>query len=231
MLKAYYTSWREETRFLISTSELLLRGLIYSFPIHAMAVVFITLCGYEVQLQVIYDAISGKEISLSQEQWVTYLLQFCVYEIAIILLVITATKKFKSWIKNNNYDIDIPFWKTANYWTNIFSARVLEKYGVQGTRDETDLILIDVLTKKDIIYTGILRDYNFVNDKDELECIILSQAVKRTFKKEDEDPHPKRTTGKPLPVNGDALIIPMQEVVNMNIQFVSLEKKTTDEAV
>jgi hypothetical protein len=133
-------------------------------------------------------------------------------------------KGFKSWVRRRNFDINFFSLKNTNYWFYVFSGRYLDTNGVQGTEAETDLIVLDILTNSNIIYSGILLDFNYSPLKDELQNIILGSTCKRSFEKEDKDENPEHSTGIATLIPGDVFIIPMSKVVNININYISISE-------
>lgn len=70
-----------------------------------------------------------------------------------------------------------------NYWFIIFSGRYLETAGIPGDEEDADLIYMDLLCDNEIMYSGILTDFNYSPHKDELENIILENVKKELILK------------------------------------------------
>lgn len=118
-------------------------------------------------------------------------------------------KGFKNFVARYNYDTNFYSLRNINYWFYVFSGRYLEGEGVQGTQAGTDLIILDVLTNSNIIYSGILLDFNYSPERDELENVILDSTYKRNFEKNKEEENPEHSTDVPTLIPGDAFVIPM----------------------
>lgn len=131
------------------------------------------------------------------------------------------TKEFKAIIQNRNIDLNYSVLRNTNYWFQIFSARFLEMHNIQGEREKTDLIFLDILIEKDIINSGFLLDFNYSPQKDELENIVLTNASKRLFKKETMEDGTLKSSN-PTYISGDVFVTPAKQVVNINIYYVTL---------
>jgi hypothetical protein len=103
-----------------------------------------------------------------------------------------------------------------------FRSEYLQAPGVQGDIEDADIIIVDLLTNKDIIYTGLLVDYQYDAPNNTVANFVLQDTFKRTFKKAENDEDITRTTGSPQQVKGDIMVIPMSEVVNINIGYLKL---------
>ncbi|SFO02005.1 hypothetical protein SAMN05428949_4153 [Chitinophaga sp. YR627] len=120
----------------------------------------------------------------------------------------------------------------GNEWYEAFEGDILNISGEQSNVSNIDLVYLDVLanTKEaSILYSGILVKYYYKPKSTELDYIVLQRAVKRDLRKEfrSDKPHVEagkasfydQHTGDSMPVKGDYLIIPMKEVLNINITY------------
>ena len=222
-LRAYYTSFTDKASGIaIPFSDLLIKGILISVFLHAVAMSIIHLLNFTISFNLVYEILSGKDIYASDSYLTSYFFEFIWYNILIALIAWFMAKGFKYWVRRRNFDINFFSLKNTNYWFYVFSGRYLDTKGVQGTEAETDLIVLDVLTNSNIIYSGILLDFNYSPLKDELQNIILGAACKRSFEKEGKDEHAEHSTGTPTLIPGDVFIIPMSKVVNININYISI---------
>lgn len=224
VLTSYYTSLREKSSSYLnlSFSELLLKGLIISFVIHCCAICVLRMFNYEINFQLLYDVIiANNKVSLSSTKFTDYVLDFCFYILTLLALFFVLTKLFKRIALNNNWDIEYNFLRATNYWFLVFSGRYLDKR-LKGKRNETDLVYVDILATKDIIYSGFLFDFNYSPEKGELQYLVLKSAAKRTYIKKDGEEH-KLELAEPNFISGDAFLIPSKDIVNINLYYVNLE--------
>lgn len=221
VLTAYYTSFREKkTNLHISFSELLFRGLAFSFFIHGLSVWVLNLYGTSVDFKLLYDVIAGKDLPTSSNDLSHSFLQFTFYTIFLASLFFSITKVFKWIVVKYNYDIYWHSLRTSNYWFLIFSGRYLESR-IKGSMTVTDILFLDILAPGNIVYSGYLFDFNYSPHKDVLENIILKNAVKRTYVKSADGNH-ELTLTQPKTIPGDALVIPTKDIININIYYVNL---------
>jgi hypothetical protein len=222
-LRAYYTSWRRPANELpLSTTELLFKGFIYSFAIQTVALLVINLFWSNIRIDVLYNVIMGKDIKLRPKEFTNFLLEFFLYHAILIVITYVAVKGLKRFIRNRDIDLSYPFLSPDNYWGFLFSGRYLQAPGVQGDIEDADIIIVDLLTNKDIIYTGLLVDYQYDAPNNTVANFVLQDIFKRTFIKAENDEDITRTTGSPQPVKGDIMVIPMSEIVNINIGYLKL---------
>ncbi|HSN07706.1 MAG TPA: hypothetical protein VLS85_01650 [Hanamia sp.] len=222
-IRAYYTSFTDkESGIAIPFNDLLIKGILISIFLHAIAIGIIYLLNFTISFNLVYDILSGKDIYASDSYLSSYFFEFIWYNILISLLAWFMAKGFKSWVRRRNFDINFFSLKNTNYWYYVFSGRYLDTKGVQGTEAETDLIVLDILTNSNIIYSGILLDFNYSPLKDELQNIVLGSAYKRSFEKEDKNENSGQSTGIPTLIPGDVFIIPMSKIVNININYISI---------
>lgn len=222
-IKAYYTSLIEKQSSLsVPFNDLLIRGLLISFILHALAICIIHLFHAEIALNILYTITSGKDVTISDKILTKYFLQFSLYSIVLITFSWFSAKVFKNIATKFNLNINFHSLRNTNYWFNIFSAKYLEGRDIQGKESDTDLIVLDVLTETNIIYSGILIDFNYSPIKDELENIILDSTYKRSFEKKDVTENQGHTTGLPSFIAGDAFLIPMNKIRNINVNYIKI---------
>ena len=222
-IKAYYTSVIEKkSSIAVPLNDLLIKGIVISFMLHSTAICIIHLFNFEIKLDILYKITSGKDIVLLDKNFTNYYLQFSGYNIGIIGFAWLSAKLFKNIVAKYHLDINVFSLRNTNYWFNIFSGKYLEVNDVQGSQSDTDLIVLDVLTDTNIIYSGILIDFNYSPVKDELENIILDSTYKRTFDKKNDNENQGHTTGTPSLIPGDAFIIPMSNIRNINLNYIKI---------
>ena len=222
VLRAYYTSIKERKSVIhIPFTELLIRGLIFSFILHCAAVCLIRVAGFTIEFNVLYTVLKGGNLSISNQKFETFFLNFCTYNLSLTILVFAATKGMKQWIQARNLDLNYNSLRNTNHWFQLFSARYLDIHNIQGERDETDIVLLDVLTSKDVIYSGFLIDYNYKPETDTLESLVLSNVRKRRHTASVADTM-QVEAGPASPVPGDVFLIPSNNITNLNIYYLNI---------
>lgn len=223
VLKAYYTSIKEKKSVIyIPFTDLLFRGLIVSFIIHSCAICVIRAFGLQIDFMLLYNLLISKQIVFGNEQFTNSVLNFFFYNFILVLISFFSAKYFKYVIQKNNIDLNYYSFRNTNHWFQVFSARYLESTGVQGEREKTDLLYLDILADGDIIYSGFLIDFNYSPEKDKLENIVLVNARKRGFHLSTDHNNPI-LTGRPADIPGDVLLIPAEKIININIYYMNID--------
>ena len=129
----------------------------------------------------------------------------------------------------------------GNEWYEAFEGDILEVSGEESNLPNIDLVYVDILanTKEaSVLYSGIVAKYYYKPRPAELDYLVISNAVKRDLRKEYRTDKPHFESGKSsfydqhpgeiMPVKGDYLIIPMKEVLNINISYLCLDYPAND---
>lgn len=123
----------------------------------------------------------------------------------------------------------------GNEWYEAFEADILKIRGETKIRN-VDLVYLDVLVttkESSVLYSGFLAKYYFKPRSTELDYLVLRRAKKRDLRKlySTDNPHIRAgksnfydpDTGAPYRIQGDYLILPMKEVININITYFYLD--------
>ncbi len=215
----------KQSRIGMPLNDLLFKGLIISFLLHSTAICILKfLLRKEIKFNFIYQLLAGKDLNITDSEFTISFLDFIFYILMLIACSFILGKGFKWVIRLQNWDINFYSLRTMNYWFLVFSGRYLEGTGIRGRQIDTDLVILDVLTKNNIIYSGILIDFNYSSAKDELENLILDNTYKRNFIQDEveEFSNPGHSTGTPFSIPGDAFIIPAETIVNININYIEV---------
>jgi hypothetical protein len=222
-IKAYYSSLRSKASDRhIPLSELLLQGTLLSLVIHCTAVCIIHMQKKEVYFDFLYSCILGKEdkdFKFTNEQFAKNFLDFAFYIAACVVISYVVVKICKYFIHLLQFDTKYAFLRNANYWFSIFNKKSAIDKSSKKQR-VIDFVMLDVYVKPDIIYSGVLIDFNYSPVKDELVSLVLAFAKRRKIiilPNSEQTPN----VSPPLSVPGDTLILPMQDVVNINIRYVT----------
>jgi hypothetical protein len=237
ILKAYYTSFSSKDKELhIPFAELLFRGLAFSFLVHLAAIWLMNCAAIDVDYKLLYQITIADKFDLDNERFTTSFLQFGLYNLLLTIILHFGTKLTKKIILDRNLDLRFHGLRSANFWYLIFSARYLE-FKRTGARDLTDLIWVDVMVSRDMVYSGFIIDFEYSSSKDELETITLTNASKRTYRKLENlqviskgvssqslaplTHHPLKLD-TPRQIQGDAFVILAKDILNINLYYVEL---------
>jgi hypothetical protein len=227
-IDSYYSSLiAKQARVAMPFNDMLFKGLILSFILHSCSICIIrNFLSYEIRFELLYEIVAGKDLRITDKEFTNAFLQFCFYNGFLIIIAWGLAKLFKRLVQFNNFDLNYFSLRSMNYWFIVFSARYLESADVKGKQSDTDLVFLDVLTKTNVIYSGFLIDFNYSKEKDELENLILDSTVKRNYVQNEEESknYLNHTTGKPCRIPGDAFVIPMNTIVNININYIEIEE-------
>lgn len=242
VLTIYYTSFAEkEASIYIPLTDLLLRGLLYSFILHTIGILLLYTLGVSPKFQEIFDILIGKEIPVWKEFHKDYL-KFSGYLVVLLLISAAGTIWFKQFVVSRNLDINLFSLRRSSYWFYMFSARYLEMTGRPGEEREVDLILLDVLCKNEVLYSGVLVDFNYSPQKDQLENLILQNVQKRAYIKNESKPNAQELSGHNeqietdtnklkieastrniIDIPGDCFLLPADQIININIKYLGID--------
>ena len=219
-ISSYYGSFTNKASSVyIPFNDLLTKGLIISAFVHCFALCLLNVFGFHVDMKFLYEIVAGNTITIRDNIFEKYCKQFITYSLIVSMATYFASKGIKKLIQDRNYDLIFYALRTTSYWYNMFGARHLEEPGVPGTTTEVDFVFLDILTKEHFLYSGRLLDFNYSPIKDELENIVLGNAIKRKIKGDEVEPHDLKLTDKKF-VNGDSFVINASTILNINISYI-----------
>jgi len=183
-IKGYYSSMRAKiSNSFVPLNELLFQGILASFLIHSAAICLLKIFDWEVNFNFLYNLILGKDeknFVFSNNEFDDNFLQFSAYILSCTFISCSLVKIFKYFVHRAKLDMKFNFLRNANHWFLIFNKSFIEHSQVHGkSREEIDLIMVDVFIKPDIIYSGVLIDFNYSPVKDVLENLVLFLAKRR----------------------------------------------------
>lgn len=229
-IRAYYSSLRTKvSNSHVSLTELLVQGVFVSLIIHSIAICIINkLQAKDIYFDFLYNVVLGKDekdFKFTNAEFTRNFLNFSYYIIACVSISYCFVKVCKYFIHKWHLHLLVPFLNNANHWFLIFNKNSIID-PVTKKKKEIDFIIVDVFVKPDIIYTGILKDFNYSPFKDELENIIIYTAKRRkiTTLKNDNDEE-VTCVSNAVDVPGDILVLTMSDIININIRYVLFEEK------
>lgn len=203
--------------------------------IHAVLLVIFGLLGivvkFDLMLNIIY---SNPKFPLNNQLLGTDIAKFLGYS----MLAITAGffLGFLINILEVQWKLISRVFSLGNEWYEAFEGDILRVSGEASNVPEIDLVYVDVLAntkESSILYSGILVKYYYKPKSTELDYLVLQKAVKRDLRKayRTDTPHIgsgkasfyDQDAGEKMPIKGDYLIVPMKEVLNINITYLILD--------
>lgn len=223
---SYHSALRvKQSSINIPFQDLLLKGLLWSLVIHTSGICILHFFGTTIKFAELYTILVGKENNLSNVQLNRGIIVFFTYNLLVVLFSWFIGKLIKHFVFK--YKIDRTFYslRLTNYWYEIFSARNFES----KVTERIDMIFLDVLVKNNIVYSGILKDFNYSKYKDSLENVILTSTARSILHECDDDNGKKNLrVGNRSNVSGDIFVIPGEQILNINVTYVKVS--TTNES-
>jgi hypothetical protein len=177
--------------------------------------------GYKTNFSLIYSLLTTKEINPGKDELNSQFYKFGLYNLILISISAVLAKLLKFIVSKLNLDLRYSNLEQSNYWFLVFSGRILSTTFIK--KGEIDFVFVDLKTKDDIIYSGILMDYHYSATSDSIVSITLGNAKKRICFKETESENTTHTVGAPHDISGDIFILPGEQIVNYNIAYFSIK--------
>jgi len=173
-----------------------------------------------------------------------HLLDFGIYSLIVLCVSILLGIVVSRFILITGWDRRSKLFRYKNQWYYIFkghmfgfkkfkqAVNVLNRPNLKSKN--VDMVFADVLINasgKTRLYTGFVVDYDLdSNDPTKLEKIYLFDAHRyKSIEVEDEKkPGEKKTIVEKKPIPGSVFILPVQDMVNINLLYVISEKKKAE---
>lgn len=203
--------------------------------IHALLVLLLAASGVIIKFDLILHIIySNENFPLSNRVLAADIPAFLGYNLIALLLGFISGTIVNSLEKR--WGLISGIFGLRNDWYEAFEGDVLNKNREKCIPFRMDAVYIDVLSntkETSILYSGIFMKYYFKPRSSELDYLVLRDAMKRDMRKEyhADGPRPEMgrscfydlNTGDGVPIKGDYLIIPMKEVLNINVTYIYLD--------
>ncbi len=233
-IKAYYSSIRSKaSNSKVSFNDLLINGIFLTFIIHSSAICIIKWWFKNtIQFDLLYSLLVGKnndEFSIQNKSFTEDLLNFCLYITMCSSISFGIVKIIKYLVHKHELDKRWPILINSNHWFIIFNkeyAYVIKNIK-KKERKKIDWQVVDVFVAPNIIYSGILVDFNYSPEKDELENIVLTIAKKRRVTDLTSFEN-KFDVGETVSIPGEFFVISMKNVLNINVNYISISVSNMD---
>jgi hypothetical protein len=152
--------------------------------------------------------------------------EFVLYNAVMVLIAIFLGRTIRLLVRNLGWHANDELLRLYNYWWYLFNGYKVDGFANNGTPTPYDIVYINALVNTNsgtMIYSGILID--FVCEGEKLDRIYLSETYKREFKKmatNDKGNFLSHETGDEFPIDGDTMMIPYANVINLNLHFVNI---------
>lgn len=211
-----------ETVFLFSIAPLVL---------HSVSLLLIYLVGYHVDYALLLNVFAGKQNVLVDRTDVAFhneLLAFLLYTLIEVVLACTlgwtAIKLLggKKWLLRTLMD--------KNIWFRLFTGAGLDR----DQKQQVNSVLVEALVETKeatVIYTGLLKSYELVDNSDELAYITLASASRRDLRKAQQiskDLEEARIVtstsfhagyGDIIRIPGHVFTIQGKDIINVNVTY------------
>jgi hypothetical protein len=204
----------------------------------------------EIKFDVIYELIIGnKDFVVHNREFYKFVIQFLVYNWVCIFFGYLIGYVFAKWedkvlVSENNISKRFTLSKLLgldkNNWYSLLDGQSNLVSGVKAKIETIDLVIVNILShtkETTVIYSGIVYDYYFKPNSKELGYLVLQNARRRDLRMENttlSDEAGQKTTnsysnkvGKDLKIQGEYFIIPMEQIVNINVTYVRLSNMAT----
>lgn len=211
----------------IGLLEGLLLSAVISTLLHALAILFVK---KEIRFDLIAVLIGGDLKSFGTiTNNITFrhqFQQFVLYNAVMVLVAIFLGRTVRLLVKNLGWHAHDELLRLYNYWWYFFNGYKLDNFLNGETPAPFDIVFVDALVNTNagtMIYSGFLID--FVCEGEKLDRIYLSKTSKREFKKmttNDKGNYLSDETGDAVRIQGDTMMIPYNNIINLNLEFVTL---------
>jgi len=200
--------------------EGLMASAVFSLLVHAVAVLFIS---KEIRFDIL-ALISGGDLKsfdtkISNTAFKSLLTGFAFYNLVLLLACIVLGRGLRMLVIRYSLHSKYELFRLYNRWYYYFNG-----YKPEG--DDFDIIFVDALVRVQegtMIYSGFLVDFDCEGEV--LNQIYLKNVIKRDFKKqetgEDGTPRMINEPGEQKNIEGHSLCILYENIINLNIHFVS----------
>jgi hypothetical protein len=211
----------------IGLLEGLMLSAVISTLLHALAIVFVE---KEIRFDLIALFIGGDlktfGILSNNTSFRDQFQQFVFYNAVMVLTAIFIGRTLRLLVNHFGWHAHTEFLRLYNYWWYFFNGYKVDGFLNGATTAPFDIVFVNALVNTNagtMIYSGFLID--FVCEGEKLDRIYLSETSKREFKKttmNDKGNYLSHEAGNAYPIEGDTMMIPYNNIINLNLQFVSI---------
>jgi hypothetical protein len=235
---AFYLAFISSGRFPKASPKLgLFEGLMLSAIVavflHALILIFIN---SEIRFDILALLVGGDlksfSASISNHTFQSLFRSFVFYCFSTTVAALGLGFIFRQIVIRRGLHARSETLRLFNNWWYLFQGYKVDGFINSPTPVDFDILFVDVLVNTNagtMLYSGYLID--FVCTGETLDCLYLSETIKREFKKNVVTEHGNtlvNVAGDPQEIDGDTMVIPYASVINMNLHFVTLPDDIND---
>ena len=203
--------------------------------IHILLISCLLLTKHTVQFDLILNIFySNKDFIVSDKVLNHDVLYFLLYCFAAIIFGY-AFGLLSNYFENR-YNLLTRILGLSNDWYEIFEGNLLNLPALKND-DALDIVYVNILSntkETTILYSGILSNYYYKPKSTELDYIVLQSATRRDLRKEyvhsadagnEKQDYYSQFTGDIIKIPGDYFIVPLKEILNINVAYLHLLSK------
>lgn len=210
----------------IGLLEGLMLSAVISTPLHALVILFVE---KEIRFDIITLFIGGDLKAFStytnNTSFRALFQHFVLYNAVLVLVAIVTGRTLRFLVNRFRWHARNEFFRLYNYWWYLFNGYKVDGFLNNNSFTPFDIVFVHALVNTNagtMIYSGFLID--FVCEGEKLDRIYLSETSKREFKKmtsNDKGNYLSHEAGDEYAIDGDAMMIPYANIINLNLHFVN----------
>ena len=200
--------------------------------IHILLISILLLTKHTVQFDLILNIFySNKDFKVSDKVLNHDVLSFLIYCFSAIVLGY-AFGLLSNFLETRN-NLFTRLLGLSNDWYEIFEGNLLN-LSASKNDDALDIVYVNILSntkEATILYSGILINYYYKPKSTELDYLVLQSATRRDLRKgyihaandnSEKQDYYSQFTGDIIKIPGDYFIIPLKEILNINVSYLNI---------
>lgn len=201
--------------------------------IHIILISLLLLSTHVIKFDLILNIFySNKDFKISDKPFTQDVLQFLIYCFCAIVIGY-ALGLFSNFLETRN-KLFSRVLGLGNDWYEVFEGNILNPSATKND-DTIDLVYVNVLSntkETTILYSGILINYYYKPKSTELDYLVLQSATRRDLRKEyisnaegnsaEKQNYYSQFTGDVIRIPGAYFIIPVKEILNVNVSYLNI---------
>ncbi len=230
--RLYYSGEFSKEYFKQNFTDYLFPSLIFSVLIHLICQGVLSVFQFKISLWPLFLLI-GSNGSASETGNAFLQIYQNIYHLLFYFTITALTGAIlgqlgKYVVRKFKLDLKYQLFRYQNEWHYVFSGEILDFPNITGQSDvRVEFLYVDALVKTaegEILYTGYLSHY-VLSSSSGIEQLYLSD-VKRRYLKNDKK---QQTDERYYYMPGNFLIIPYQQVINLNITYYRINQRPSEE--
>jgi hypothetical protein len=193
-----------------------------------------------IRFDILYDLINGaKDPGLTNADYFRYTIQFLLYNGLCLFVGYVAGYGFAR-LEDQEHPIRLSrlLGLDNNNWYSLLDGRTGLAAEQDPETEKIDLVYVDVLANRgmnETLYSGFLFTYYFKHNSKDLGHLVLQHALRREVGRKETsnaennqhevDQAESPTKNLPKNIRGEFFIIPAEQIVNINVTYVTVSEK------